>query len=105
MNKLYRKYLENQYKELGNLLPKIYTDLTFKNHCYWRIVLDCVLHEKWQNKINSPAYKNLTDHQLKLAVRKLESFIESRDSLLNDNNYSLEKRRKSTENYESKRLY
>jgi len=89
-----RSELERAYEDLGNQLSKVYPDKNFQNHCYWRISLDNIVGAKWNKKISSPAYKNLTDEQLIKVVRLLHSYIKDEEQLEKDNYQSLIYRRK-----------
>jgi hypothetical protein len=86
--------LEKRYFALGNELPKIHTDLKFQNHCYWRIALDCVTGDRWNNRLEAPAYKNLETIQLLKVIECLESYKTDRNQLLVDNKKSLGYRKK-----------
>jgi len=88
-----RSELNRRYFELGNELPKIYPKKNFYNHCYWRIALDNTVGDKWKNVIQSPAYKNLSDGQIKEVVGLLKIYRENEDQLMRDNEKSLEWRR------------
>ncbi|WP_194851587.1 acetyltransferase [Nonlabens antarcticus] len=83
------KNLEKRYFELANELPTIHKDLNFKNHCYWRIVLDKVTADKWSNRLDTPAYKNLNAIQLKQVIERLELYKIDKEQLLIDNLQSL----------------
>ncbi len=89
-----REDLERRYFELGNELPKIYPQLSFDNHCYWRISLDTIVGDKWNTKIKAPAYKNLSLPQLEGVVNRLVSYKENKKILLQDNSKSLEYRKR-----------
>lgn len=69
-----RQHLEQAYFELGNKLPTLYPGLSFRNHCYWRIALDITMGDQWNNKLESPAYKNLSSDQLSHVVNLLQSY-------------------------------
>ncbi len=89
-----REILERRYFELGNQLLKIYPQLSFENHCYWRIALDAIIGNKWNTQIGSPAYKNLSSSQLEKVVAKLNLYKEDKNTLLQDNLKSLEYRKR-----------
>lgn len=87
-----RERLEQQYFELGNELPQIYPQLNFKNHCYWRISLDHVVGNKWNQWIEKPAYKNLTDDQLLATIDLMKRYSRDVNLLRQHNKESLEYR-------------
>ena len=70
------EYWVSRYFELGKQLPEKYPQLTFQNHCYWRIALDQTLQTKWDTVLKRPANKNLSRDQLIAVVRWLEVYLE-----------------------------
>ena len=81
-----------KYLQLGSTLENTYPELTFKNHCYWRIALDNTLSEKWDNVIERPAYKNLTGEQLEKVVDLLDKYQSDKHLLMTHNKKSLQYR-------------
>ena len=45
------------------------------DHCFMRIVLDHAVGQRWTDVVRSPAYKNLTDDQLRRAVDAAERML------------------------------
>lgn len=84
-----REQLIKEYFDLGRKLEHLYDELDFKNHCYWRIALDNVLAAKWDLIIERPAYKNLTDNDLRQVIRLLNTYLDNRTLLLAHNRNSL----------------
>ncbi|AZQ43155.1 acetyltransferase [Nonlabens ponticola] len=89
-----RDGLHKRYFELGNELPDIYPSKSFQNHCYWRIALDQVISDKWNHKLDSPAYKNLSDEQLQQVIELLEHYKDDEVLLEKHNKQSLRYRGK-----------
>ena len=46
------------------------------DHCFMRIVLDHAVGRRWTDVVQSPAYKNLTDEQLRRAVAAAERMLD-----------------------------
>lgn len=84
--------LTETYLLLGSTLESTYPELTFKNHCYWRIALDNVLASRWDKVIQRPAYKNLTESQLREVVALLEKYRSDKHLLMVHNKKSLQYR-------------
>ncbi len=84
-----REELEQEYKKLGNELPKLYPYKSFQNHCYWRIALDNSVGGQWNKQISSPAYKNLTDEQLQKTLELLRLYNKDEKTLEKHNKQSL----------------
>lgn len=76
-------------KNLGNELPRYYPNKSFQNHCYWRIALDNAVGAQWNEKISSPAYKNITDEQLQKTLGFLRLYIKDEMTLEKNNRQSL----------------
>ncbi len=102
MHQLSRQYdvkqthqLIDRYLELtNNVLPEIATQETINwpvkdNHCFQRIVLDAISNGVWQKHIASPAYKNMTPQQLKLAIILCEAIASGTEDLTSLNMQSL----------------
>ncbi|MEM1407119.1 MAG: acetyltransferase [Bacteroidota bacterium] len=85
--------LKEKYFNQAGKLEKVYPNLKFRNHCYWRIALDNTLAAKWDTVIERPAYANLTEQQLTQVVGLLEAY-ENDERLLhvhNQNSIALRK--------------
>lgn len=91
-----QEQLRQRYLEMGRELEATYSEMDFRNHCYWRIALDNVLGEKWDRVIDRPAYKNLSENELKEVLERLHIYLQDRDRLLRDNERSLSFRKKKT---------
>ncbi|MEM6590425.1 MAG: hypothetical protein AAF651_01030 [Cyanobacteria bacterium P01_C01_bin.73] len=68
-----------EYQDLVNhQLPQAAQSGTYPvrfNHCFARIILDNICGQTWYSVIDRPAYKNMTDQQLKDAVALGQSFL------------------------------
>lgn len=81
--------LRNQYLELTNhVLPKLAASRRFPvryNHCFQRIILDNILGRCWYEVLDrqkEPAYKQLSEAQLKEAISLANRIITQPDSYL-----------------------
>ena len=45
------------------------------DHCFMRIALDHAVGKRWTDVVRSPAYKNLTEDQLRRAVEAAERML------------------------------
>ena len=88
------KYYRNQITKLTNALPIMYPELNFENHCYRRIAYDNVLEEKWSDKYPGSFVVFASRDELIQAKDKLLLYLESKEALLKDNDFSLECRKR-----------
>ena len=65
------------------------------DHCFQRIVLDVVAGGHWRDHISAPAYKNLTEQQLLLAVSLSRFILQRPHALPQMNELSLQYRGKA----------
>ena len=87
-----KESFKKRYLELGSELEDKYPELSFRNHCYWRIALDNTLGKKWDECIARPAYQNLSELQIKEVIELLEGYKLDKKLLLQHNGYSLKLR-------------
>lgn len=61
------------------------------DHCFARIILDCVVGKDtpWMDKLKAPAWKNLTEEQLKECVKMGEGIMDGSEDLVELDNKSL----------------
>lgn len=85
---------KNTYRGLPELLVKKYPELNFEDHCYLRIALDHVFGNQWDLKIHRPAFKHLTEKELKKVVTILQTYLENKPLLLQHHSQSLAYREK-----------
>lgn len=84
--------LRTNYLALINqTLPAAFTHPVRFNHCFARIVLDWIFDDCWYNHLNKniPAYKQLSDTQLKAAVNRMKTWLQNPALLVSDNQASL----------------
>ncbi|MEL7145895.1 MAG: acetyltransferase [Bacteroidota bacterium] len=84
--------LTSMYLKLGSTLEETYPHRSFKNHCYWRIAMDNVLSDRWDKHVQRPAYRNLSEEQLKEVVNLLEQYQTDELLLMTHNKQSLQYR-------------
>lgn len=85
--------LRKLYFDKGAQLEALYTDTSWKNHCFWRIALDNIVHERWNLVVPRPAYQHLSQHQLEEVVALLERYKHDRNLLEQHNSRSMTLRR------------
>lgn len=101
--------LRDRYLELTNrILPTLAQTRRFPvrlNHCFQRIVLDNLFARCWYEVLSrgqEPAYKQLTEEQLKQAIAIAETIIAQPDDYLQQlNQNSLQWRGKTIKNPKS----
>lgn len=82
--------LRKRYLDLGNkILPAKISYPVSRNHCFFRVILDYIAGCKWDTKFKKPGYKQLTEAQLFLAIHRMESWLKTRELLIEDNKQSL----------------
>ncbi|MEM1325791.1 MAG: hypothetical protein AAGI23_07555 [Bacteroidota bacterium] len=83
--------LQTRYSELINdILPQEIQQPIRFNHCFGRVVLDWLFQDVWYKHIEKrPAYKQLSEEQLKRAISRMEKWLEDREMLVADNRASL----------------
>jgi len=64
------------------------------NHCFTRIILDNVFGKPWYEAIAKPAYKNMTEAQMKEAIAIGQAFLDNPRACHDANRRSLEYRGK-----------
>lgn len=88
-----RTLLEETWLDLvNNILPEISKihHLPIKNnHCFVRCILDNVFDQPWDRCIPRPAYKNISDLDLEVAIIFAKRVIENPNLVIKLNNYSL----------------
>ncbi len=67
--------LTSKYFSLAKSLKKVYPNLAFREHAFWRIALDNTLKAKWDEIIDRPAHKHLTEQQLEQVVEWMEKYM------------------------------
>lgn len=85
------------YKRLINTdLPAKYTSPVRFNHCFNRIILDWLFNDCWYNHLSreKTAISQLDQEQLRLAITRMNEWLENQDLLIADNNSSLNFRKK-----------
>lgn len=90
-------FLINKYKQLLNeVLPATFTQPVRHNHCFNRIVLDCLFEDVWYKHLDRSrtAISQLNDEQLQKMVKRMEQWLQEPDLLFEDNTQSLVYRKK-----------
>ena len=89
---------------VNDILPAIAKNRNFPvhlNHCFGRILLDALFCDCWYDHIDrkkGPAYKQLTEVQLKLVIEIAEKIVASDDyyiQFLNNQSLKIRKLRKA----------
>lgn len=85
------------YKRLINeILPEKYQTPVRFNHCFSRIILDWLFNDCWYNHLSrrQTAISQLSEKQLKAAIERMQQWLQNKELLVNDNNRSLDFRKK-----------
>ena len=86
--------LREEYRTLLNetLPARIQSPIRF-NHCFARVVLDWLFADVWYGHVAKPAYRHLTDDQLRRCIARMRLWLTDRAVLESDNARSLALRR------------
>lgn len=81
-----REQLENEWQQYMNeVLPNQAQSREWPirfDHCFGRVIYDCVVGDQWNRVIDSPAYKNLSDEQLRECIDLAERIVYADDAYL-----------------------
>lgn len=97
MPSLREKYLDLVNKQL----PAAARDGSYPvrfNHCFARIILDNICGCEWYKMIEKPAYKHMTEAQLKQAIALGEELLTNPEACFAANTASLQYRGKLSQN-------
>lgn len=90
--------LLTEYQLLAKkVLPRLADSLGFpikEDHCFYRVVLDWLVQDKWDRVLDKPAYKQLTEEQLEKCIDRMYIWIECPSILRRDNKNSLSYRKR-----------
>ena len=85
--------LKERYFALPKALEARYPALDFQDHCYWRIALDHVFQQRWDQVLNKPAHRHLSEKQMQKVVQFLEIYIDNLQLLMSHHAQSLRLRK------------
>ncbi|SNR70048.1 hypothetical protein SAMN06264855_14213 [Halorubrum vacuolatum] len=92
--------LQDEYdRKVNRMLPQVAAavggwPIRF-DHCFGRVVLDNVFEDEWYGHVESPAYKNLSEAQIREAIEIADRMLqEGRPAVEELNDKSLEYRGK-----------
>lgn len=90
--------LQERYLKLtGEVMPKLASKHGWPirfDHCFQRVVLDNVFQDEWYGHVDSPAYKNLSEKEMRKAVEISELLLENPSLMAKYNRNSLKFRGK-----------
>lgn len=84
--------LRKEFKHLINIeLPGKYNEPVRYNHCFNRIILDWLFNDCWYDHLvkNKTAISQLTERQLKSAIKRMKLWLQDKQILVDDNDASL----------------